>query len=112
VKLVDYVFVTYTSAAITLFLFSFITKVNLYPFATSELLLMFLHGIVCSGLGHSTYNWMLQHVSSTYVSTVTLGEPVFASLMVFVLLSEAPTFQTIMGGVVVIAGLYIFIKQK
>ena len=108
--LADYAFVTYSTAAITLFILAGIMKTDLTVRSTGQLAVMFLHGIVCSGLGHSTYNWMLQHVSSTYVSTVTLGEPVFASILALLILKEVPSMQTVAGGLIVIAGLYIFVK--
>lgn len=109
--LVDYAFVTYSTAAISLFVLAIVMKTDLSVGSLSQLTVMFLHGIVCSGLGHSTYNWMLQHVSSTYVSTVTLGEPVFASILALFILNEAPSMQTVVGGLVVIAGLYVFVKS-
>jgi drug/metabolite transporter (DMT)-like permease len=109
--LADYAFVTYSSAAVTLFIIAGIMKTDMFVSGPEELSVMFLHGIVCSGLGHTTYNWMLQHVSSTYVSTVTLGEPVFASILALLVLSEVPTLQNVVGGLIVIAGLYIFVKS-
>ncbi|SHJ53355.1 Permease of the drug/metabolite transporter (DMT) superfamily [Dethiosulfatibacter aminovorans DSM 17477] len=107
----DYAFVTYASAAVTLFVLAVIMKTDLSPGGPTQLSVMFLHGIICSGLGHTTYNWMLQHVSSTYVSTVTLGEPVFASILAFLILRETPSLQTVAGGMIVIAGLYVFVKS-
>jgi drug/metabolite transporter (DMT)-like permease len=109
--LADYTFVTYSSAAVTLFILAILMKTDLSVGNSGQLGLMFIHGIVCSGLGHTTYNWMLQHVSSTYVSTVTLGEPVFASILALLILSELPSLQTVAGGLVVIAGLYVFVKS-
>lgn len=107
----DYAFVTYASAAVSLFILAYAMSTDLSTRGPVQLSLMIIHGIVCSGLGHTTYNWMLQHVSSTYVSTVTLGEPVFASILAFLILSEMPSLQTIAGGVIVIAGLYVFVKS-
>lgn len=109
--LADYAFVTYSAAAITLLMLAVLMKTDLSVEGPGQLSVMFIHGIVCSGLGHTTYNWMLQHVSSTYVSTVTLGEPVFASILAFFILREVPTLQTLAGGLIVIAGLYVFVKS-
>lgn len=110
--LTDYAFVVYSTASIALLVLSYTLSINLKISSTQQITLMLLHGIVCSGLGHSVYNWMLQHFSSTYISTVTLGEPVIASILVFLILGEVPTVQTLAGGIIVITGLYIFVKSN
>jgi drug/metabolite transporter (DMT)-like permease len=110
-QLVNYVFITYTSATLSLLLIAVLTNTNLNISSSKNLILMLLHGIVCSGFGHTTYNWMLQYISSTSVATVTLGEPVVASLLVFFVLSEIPSLQIIWGGAVVVIGLYIYLTR-
>ena len=58
-------------------------------------------------LGHTVLNWALAHLESSVVSVSLLGEPVGATLLAFVLLSEAPTPATVAGGCVVLVGIYI-----
>jgi len=110
--LVDYVFVTYSSSAVFLFALSMLLKIDLAVQSTINLTLMVSHGLISSGLGHTIYNWMLQHTTSTFVSTATLGEPVLASIMAYTFLSETPSIQTIIGGIIVIAGLYVFSRNS
>lgn len=110
--LVDYVFVTYSSSAILLLTLSVFLKIDLSFSSATNLTLMITHGLVSSGLGHTIYNWMLQYTTSTFVSTATLGEPVIASVMAYTFLNETPTLQTIIGGIIVIAGLYVFTRNS
>lgn len=110
--LVDYVFVTYSSSAIFLLALSVFLKIDLSFSSATNLTLMITHGLVSSGLGHTIYNWMLQHTTSTFVSTATLGEPVIASIMAYTFLNETPSLQTIIGGIIVIAGLYVFTRNS
>ncbi|HAE42358.1 MAG TPA: EamA family transporter [Clostridiales bacterium] len=110
--LVDYVFVTYSSSAILLLALSVFLKIDLSFSSATNLTLMITHGLVSSGLGHTIYNWMLQYTTSTFVSTATLGEPVIASVMAYTFLNETPTLQTIIGGIIVIAGLYVFTRNS
>ncbi len=110
--LVDYVFVTYSSSAIFLLALSIFLRIDLAYKSATNLTLMVSHGLVSSGLGHTIFNWMLQHTTSTFVSTATLGEPVLASIMAFTFLSETPSLQTIVGGIIVIAGLYVFTRNS
>ncbi|WP_144921372.1 DMT family transporter [Halorubrum salsamenti] len=56
-------------------------------------------------LGHTVINWTLAHLESSVVSVSLLGEPIGATLLAFVFLAEAPTALTLVGGVVVLAGI-------
>lgn len=55
--------------------------------------------------GHTVLNWALAHVESSVVSVSLLGEPVGATILALVFLSEVPTAITIAGGAVVLAGI-------
>jgi drug/metabolite transporter (DMT)-like permease len=44
------------------------------------------------------------------VSTAVLGEPVFASLLALVIFRERPSLHTISGALLVIAGIFFFIR--
>ncbi len=57
--------------------------------------------------GHTVVNWALAHLESSVVSVSLLGEPVGATVLAFALLGEAPTRFTIIGGVVVLVGIYL-----
>lgn len=56
--------------------------------------------------GHTVINWALAHLESSVVSVSLLGEPVGATLLAVVFLAEFPTQFTILGGVVVLVGIY------
>lgn len=58
-------------------------------------------------VGHSTLNWALRHLSATYVAVVTLAEPVGSGLLAYLLLGEAVGASTIVGGAVILTGIYI-----
>jgi drug/metabolite transporter (DMT)-like permease len=58
-------------------------------------------------LGHTLVNWALAHLRSSVVSVSLLGEPVGASVLALVLLSEVPTAFTVAGGAVVLAGIAV-----
>lgn len=57
--------------------------------------------------GHTVINWALAHLRSSVVSVSLLGEPIGATILALVLLAELPTTYTILGGVVVLAGIYV-----
>ncbi|OYR57345.1 DMT family transporter [Halorubrum halodurans] len=57
--------------------------------------------------GHTVVNWALGYLESSVVSVSLLGEPVGATLLALVLLGEAPTRFTVVGGAVVLSGIYL-----
>jgi drug/metabolite transporter (DMT)-like permease len=58
-------------------------------------------------VGHSTLNWALRYLSATFVSIVTLAEPIGSGILAYLLLDEAVTWATAIGGALVLAGIYI-----
>ena len=56
--------------------------------------------------GHTVINWALAHLESSVVSVSLLGEPIGATLLALVVLAELPTRFTIVGGVIVLVGIY------
>lgn len=63
-------------------------------------------------LGHTVINWALAHLESSVVSVSLLGEPVGATILAAVFLSESPTTYTIAGGVVVLVGIYVTVSES
>jgi drug/metabolite transporter (DMT)-like permease len=64
-------------------------------------------GLVPQLIGHSTLNWALRHLSATFVSIVTLAEPIGSGILAYLILGEAVTASTLVGGVILLAGIYI-----
>lgn len=56
-------------------------------------------------IGHSGYNWSLRHLNPLFVSVVSVGEPVLASLLGWWLLSEALDWRTGAGGLLILGGI-------
>lgn len=65
-------------------------------------------------LGHTSFNWALEHVRAYIVSVVILLEPVGAtSLAVWVLgAHEVPSTSTVIGGLAVLAGVWISLRGR
>ncbi len=57
--------------------------------------------------GHTVLNWALAHLESSVVSVSLLGEPVGATILAVIFLSEVPTVVTVIGGVVVLIGILL-----
>jgi drug/metabolite transporter (DMT)-like permease len=60
-------------------------------------------------LGHTGMNWALKYLPAYVVNLVTLGEPVGATLLGAILpgLRQIPSAVTLLGGTVVLLGVFI-----
>ncbi len=61
-------------------------------------------------LGHTVLNWALEYVRASIISGAMLAEPVIAALLAWLVLSERPGLATLLGGLVVLAGLYLLLR--
>jgi len=107
-----YTFIVYTTCTITLLVMSLATSTPLTGYPPRELAIFFALAVVCTLLGHSIFNWGLGHVKPTFVSTAILGEPVLATILAIILLGEVPTLPRLIGGIIVIGGIYSFILAE
>ncbi|WP_160034556.1 DMT family transporter [Paenibacillus sp. An7] len=69
-----------------------------------------LLAIVPTLLGHYLFNWLLKVMNATTVSMSVLGEPVIASLLAWVLLGEALTILQLIAGVIILTGVWFFLR--
>ena len=67
--------------------------------------------VFCTFLGHSIFNWGLKYEKATFISMAKLLEPVFASVMGIVLFKEMVAGRTVMGCLLVIAGIIYYILK-
>jgi drug/metabolite transporter (DMT)-like permease len=61
--------------------------------------------------GHTMFNWALRHLPASVVSTSFLGEPIGASLLAWLFLGEIPATMTLLGGSVIIVGLFLTMRS-
>ncbi|NHN58614.1 MULTISPECIES: DMT family transporter [Halorussus] len=109
VALVPYVTVVYSVCAVVLLGVALADGTTVAPTAyPPEEWLLFLGMAVGPGVfGHTVINWALKYVESSVVSVTLLGEPVGSTLLALVLLDEIPDAYTVLGGAVVLAGIYV-----
>ena len=86
-SLVTYVALVYGVATLTLLFLGFVTRQPMLGFGPAAYAWLLALGLVPQLIGHSTLNWALRHLSATYVSIITLAEPVGSGILAFVLSS-------------------------
>ena len=105
-----YAFSIYGISTLVLLLLDVSTGTALLPYSAKEFLIFFLLALVCTIGGHTVFNWALRYVRPSFISTAVLGEPVFASLFALILFRETPSLYTVAGALLVIAGIFFFIR--
>jgi len=61
-------------------------------------------------LGHTVLNWALRYVETSIISGTILAEPVVSAVLAWLVLSEKPGLATILGGTIVLAGLFLLLR--
>lgn len=107
-----YVTVVYGVATIVLFMGCFIFSVPLLPYPVEEWVLFLALAIVPMILGHTVYNWTLRYVTALMVSMSILGEPILSAILAYILLSEIPTNWVILGGILILVGIYLVASRS
>jgi len=85
---------------------------NVVNYPAKEWFVFLLLAIVPTVLGHMIFNWLLQYVNPTTISMSVLAEPVGASLLGWLLFQETPTSFQLVGGVFIVAGLLMYLKNE
>lgn len=107
VSLISYIFVVYGMAAVALLVIMVAAGQTLSGYPAQTYLWLLLLALFPQLIGHSTYNWALGYLSAAYVSIALLGEPIGSTILAYFLLSETPTALKIIGGILILAGIYI-----
>ncbi len=111
-SLVPYIFLVYSMAAIGLIIAMFLARETPFGYPPMTYVWLLLLAFIPQLIGHSTYNWALRYLPASFVAVTTLGEPVGSAILAFFILQEVPTWFTIFGGVLILAGIYIVSRQN
>lgn len=107
-----YTFIVYGASAITVFVLLLVNQTPVLGYDSINFLTAFLMTICCTLLGHSIFSWGLKYEKASFIATVKLLEPVFAAILGFIMFQEIPTVQVLIGGIVVILGIYVYARNE
>lgn len=107
ISLIPYIFIVYGFAALALIVIMFASGNSPFGYAPKTYGWIFLLAALPQLIGHSTYNWALKYLPAAFVAVTTLGEPIGSAILAFMILSETPAAATILGGVLILAGIYL-----
>jgi drug/metabolite transporter (DMT)-like permease len=106
-SLPTYAALVYGTGMVTLLIIVLVTGQPLLGFGPAAFGWLLALGLIPQLVGHSTLNWALHYLSATYVSIITLAEPIGSGVLAYLVLGEAISASTATGAVLVLAGIYI-----
>jgi drug/metabolite transporter (DMT)-like permease len=106
ISLIPYIFLVYGIAAVVLIVIMLAAGQSPLGYPARVYGWIFLLAAFPQLIGHSTYNWILRYVPATLVAIVTLVEPVASAILAYFLLRETPTGGVLLGGLLILVGIY------
>jgi drug/metabolite transporter (DMT)-like permease len=107
-----YIALTYTSAALTLWAAFFALGGPLVTYSPAAYGWLWALALIPQLIGHSSYNYALKSLPSTYVSLTVLGEPVGAIALAMLFLREFPSAWEWVGGALILGGIALASQKK
>ena len=105
-----YTFLIYLFAELTVLVIALAGGTPLFGYEPVNLATAFAMAVFCNLLGHSVFSWGLKYLPASFISTVKLLEPVFASVWALFLFGEKPGLQILLGGLVVLLGIALYCR--
>jgi drug/metabolite transporter (DMT)-like permease len=110
-SLPTYAFIVYIWAALFLLVAIAFLRVDMVSSDPREYAIFFALAVGPMLMGHTILNWALKYISPTFVSVALLAEPVGSTLLAMIVLLEFPGAGAIIGGPIVLLGIYIVARN-
>ncbi len=110
ISLIPYIFLVYGVSAIALIIMMFAAGESPRGYPAQTYGWIFLLALFPQLIGHSTYNWALKYLPASFVAVTTLAEPVGSAVLAYLILSETPTRGVLIGGILILIGIYLAAK--
>lgn len=110
VGVLSYSIIGYSAAALTLLVVIIPSGTQMWGYSWETWFWLWIITLGPQILGHTLLNWSLEYVKASLVSGSVLAEPVIAAFLAWLILSEEPATATILGGVVVLVGLFLLLR--
>jgi drug/metabolite transporter (DMT)-like permease len=112
VSLLTYSGVVYAICAVLLLVTVLIAGDPLGGFDAETWWMLLLLALVPQIVGHTTFNYLLADLDATVVTVAVMGEPVVSALLAVAFFGEVPSWSTIVGGLVLLAGIYVALTSR
>lgn len=111
-SLLAYATICYGSASVFLWIAVLVSGQQASGFSNETWIALLCLAVVSQIFGHTLYNWSLQWIRAGIVSLALLGEPIGAILLAWAFLDEGLTLQQGIGGILILAGVYMVARNE
>jgi drug/metabolite transporter (DMT)-like permease len=108
-SLLAYIIPVYITAAVFLTITLLFSGNSLSGYSFGTYFYCLMMAVICQIIGHSSFNWALNRLKAPMATMAIIGEPVGAALLAFLILGDVPSFPTVLGGLVILAGISIIL---
>ncbi|WP_041749296.1 DMT family transporter [Brevibacillus brevis] len=105
-----YTLVVYTATSVILVSYDLALGYSLVGYPAADWGWFFCLALFPTLLGHSIFNWIIKWLNTTTISMGILGEPIGTAILAYFILGEVVTPPQWIGGLIIIAGIYVFIR--
>ncbi|MFC1974833.1 DMT family transporter [Chloroflexota bacterium] len=102
---IAYVWLVYTAAMVTMVIVTPLAGLSLLGYPWQAYLWILLLAIGPQLLGHTSFNWALAHLSTTFVALSILGEPIGSAIFAYFLFDETFAPIQLVGFVLLLVGI-------
>lgn len=110
IDILSYLTLIYSGAAVILLIATIISGHSFFGYSPKTYTMLILLALIPQLLGHSCLNLAVRLIPVTLVSVAILGEPVGAILLGTFILGEMPTASEIIGGLLILGGIFIVMR--
>ncbi|GED28071.1 membrane protein [Brevibacillus agri] len=107
-----YTLVVYTATSVILVAYDLVLGYPLVGYPAQDWGWFFCLALFPTLLGHSIFNWVIKWLNTTTISMGILGEPIGTAILAYFILGEVVTVPQWVGGLIIIAGIYLFIRYN
>jgi drug/metabolite transporter (DMT)-like permease len=112
IGVLPYSVVVYSAAALSLLPVALVLEVPLWGYSGETWLWLWAITLGPQIMGHTVFNWALRYVEASIISGTILAEPVVSALLAWLILAEKPGIATVIGGAVVLLGLFFLLRGR
>lgn len=108
----SYTLVVYSATSAILVAYDLVLGYPLAGYPAADWGWFFCLALFPTLLGHSIFNWVIKWLNTTTISMGILGEPIGTAILAYFILGETVTLSQWIGGLIIIAGIYLFIRYN
>ncbi len=107
IDILSYITLVYSFAGVISFLFTIFTSQAMFGYSKLSYFYMVLLAVVPQLLGHTSFNWALKYAKTSAVAVATLGEPVGATILAYIIFKESVNLMQGIGILIILISIFI-----